>query len=73
MNFGTSVDVFVGRNPPLKFDVTPESVVDFGIGDLIASNDVVKVVGRIDTSAVYAVLKVCSSQNFKPANFFDIR
>ena len=73
MNFGPSIDIFVGLNPPLKFDVTPESVVSFGIGDLIASTDVVKVVGRIDTSSVYAVLKVCSAQNFKPANFFDIR
>jgi len=36
MKFGTSVDIFVGRNPPLKFDVNPNTVVDYGIGDLVS-------------------------------------
>jgi hypothetical protein len=71
--FGTSVDIFVGSFPPLKFDVNNDSVVEFGVGDLIASNDVPKVVGRVDTSSVQAVLKICSARNYQPANFFEIR
>ena len=73
MNYGTSVDVYVGDHLPLKFDVNSDSVTRFGIGDLIASNDVTKIVGRIDTSPIQSVLKICSSANYKPANFFDIR
>ena len=39
----------------------------------IASRDVTKIVGRIDTNSMTSVLKSCSAQNYKPANFFDIR
>jgi hypothetical protein len=36
MNHGTSIDIFCGENPSLKFDVNPESVVEMGIGDLVS-------------------------------------
>ena len=73
MTLSCSVDVFVGSFPPLKFDVNHDSVVQFGIGALIASKDIVKIVGRIDTSAATSVLKICAAMNYNPANFFDIR
>ena len=73
MSFGNSVDIFCGAFPPMKIDVNAQSVVDFGVGDLMASTDVAKIVGRIDTSSVQAVLRTCVAQNYKLANFFEIR
>ncbi len=67
-----SLEMFPCRYPCLKFNVSFESVSKGGLGELLASPDVVKVVTRIDTNNVYAALRACSTANFRPANFFDL-
>jgi len=53
MQFGVTLDVFVGFQPPLKFEVTNETIQEFGLGRLLASPDIPKIVGRIDSNCIY--------------------
>ncbi len=53
MPFGVTLDVFVGRHPPLRFEVLPATISGFGLGKLLSSPDVVKIVGRIDSCSLY--------------------
>ena len=53
MPFGVTLDVFVGYHPPLKFEVIPSTISRFGLGKLLSSPDVPKIVGRIDSSSFY--------------------
>ena len=66
-----NVEIFVGVHPVLKIQFNPESL-DHGLGDLIASSSIVKIISRLDTDTVYQALRMSSSSGFKPANFFDL-
>jgi len=43
------LEIFVGRFPSLKFEVTPENVMENGVAELIGSTDVVKILKSINS------------------------
>jgi hypothetical protein len=65
------MELFVGTHPVLKFRITQESV-EHGIGELIASSNIVKIVARLDTDNVYQAFRMLSLLGFKPSNIFDL-
>jgi hypothetical protein len=69
---GSFIEVFAGCYPSFKFSLSTETITLGGIGDLMASTDVIKIVGRIDTNNAYSALKQVSALGYKPQNFFDV-
>ena len=65
------VDIFVGMHPIMKFLLTPETI-QLGIGKIMASDKIIKVVPRIDTDIVSTALCMIHTQGFKSTNIFDL-
>ena len=70
-NEGICLELYVGMHPVIKLLVTPISVEN-GIGDLMSSNDIVKIVPRLDSDNVHQALKIVLANGYEPSNFFDL-
>merc|ERR1712150_423038 len=66
-----SLELFTGTHPTLKFKLSSETV-QCGLGEILASDQIVKVVPRLDTDNVHQALRLAASNGFKPMNFFDL-
>jgi hypothetical protein len=69
---GSVIEVFAGRYPSFKFSLSTDTITLGGIGNLMASPNVLKIVGRIDGNNVFSALRQVSALGFKPQNFFDV-
>ena len=66
-----SINLFTGKHPVLKFQVNSDTIKN-GLGDLMSSNTIVKVVPRIGVNIVYEALRLFTKHGFTPVNFFDL-
>jgi hypothetical protein len=65
--------VFVNKNyPAVKFLLDNIIVTKGKIGDLLASDEVIKVVSRVDTLHVNAALRILTANGIRARNFLDI-
>ena len=70
-NEDLGVEMFVGMHPKMKFLLTPETI-NAGIGKVMASNEIVKIIPRIDTDQVSRALCLINTHGYKTANVFDL-
>ena len=66
-----SLELFTGRHPILKFKVSQDTIEN-GLGEILASRNIVKIVPRLDTNVVQQALRIAASFGFKPISFFDL-
>ena len=66
-----SINLFTGKHPVLKFQVNSDTITN-GLGELMSSNSIVKVVPRIGVNIVYEALRLFTKHGFTPVNFFDL-
>ena len=66
-----SLELFTGTHPTLKFQISRDTIEN-GLGEIFASEDIVKVVPRLDSNNVHQGIRMAASYGFKPVNFFDL-
>lgn len=68
----STIELYFGQSPSVKILLTGEILTDGGLGRLLSSNQVVKIVFRLDVSSVHTALNICSQHGVELNNVFEI-
>ena len=67
----TLVELYLGASPVVKLPLSKE-MVEAGLGEVMASEEVVKVVLKVDTEATQQALKALTRLGVRVAGVFDL-
>ena len=72
MDQRVGIVLYVGMMPSYRAVMTPELLTQAGLGKLFESDDVVKIVSRLDTQSCTAAIQLMFTNNIIIRNVFDI-